>query len=174
MASVCKGSYILLVTLAQGSTIRAGSLPPSYFPAGSYAYVGSAMGGFEPRLKHHLGAGKKHHWHIDYLLERASIIGVILCQTEARVECTIAQALSRQFEGIPGFGSSDCRCPSHLFLSPDAHRMEQAALEIVNSLAAARRIHRLYPDYSEEGESPPFRLGQITEHCSQLSSHGSG
>jgi Uri superfamily endonuclease len=174
MASACKGSYILLVSLAKGSTIKAGSLPLSYFPAGSYAYVGSAMSGFKPRLERHLRAGKKRHWHIDYLLERASITGIILCQTEARVECFIAQALSQQFEHVPSFGSSDCRCPSHLFLSADEHRMEQTILATVNSLPIDKRIHRLRPDYSGEGGSPPLRLEQITEHCSHLSSHGSG
>jgi Uri superfamily endonuclease len=174
MTGTGKGSYILLVSLAEGSTIKVGSLPHSYFPAGSYAYVGSAMGGFKPRLERHLRARKKGHWHIDYLLERASITGIILCQTEARVECAIARALSGQFEGVPGFGSSDCRCPSHLFRSADGRGMEQAVLAVVNSLPAAKRVHRLRPDYSGEGESPSLRLVQITEHCSHLSSQGSG
>jgi len=146
MAYGGKGIYTLLMTLAEGSTIKAGSLPDTYFPAGSYAYVGSAMGGFKTRLGRHLRANKKLHWHIDYLLERANITGIILCQTEARVECVIAQALSRQFEGIPGFGASDCRCPSHLFLSADAHRMEQATLVIVDSLPIDKRIYWLRPE----------------------------
>jgi len=174
MPGARKGSYILLVSLAEGSTIKAGSLPHSYFPAGSYAYVGSAMGGFKPRLERHLRANKKLHWHIDYLLERAGITSIILCQTEARVECVIAQALNGQFECVPGFGASDCRCPSHLFLSADGRQMEQTILAIVNSLPAAKRIHRLHPDYSGEGEWLSLRLAQITEHCSHLPSHGSG
>jgi Uri superfamily endonuclease len=150
MAGVWKGSYILLISLPQGSTIKAGSLPYSYFPAGSYAYVGSAMGGFKPRLKRHLRAEKMCHWHIDYLLERASITGIILCQTTARVECVIAQALRQQFEYVPGFGSSDCRCPSHLFHSADERQTEQAILAVVNSLPVDKRVHRLRPDYSGE------------------------
>ena len=155
MTGTGKGSYILLISLAEGGTIKAGSLPPSYFPAGSYTYVGSAMSGFKPRLKRHLRAEKKRHWHIDYLLERASITGIILCQTGDRVECVIAQALSRQFEGVPGFGSSDCRCPSHLFRSADGRRMEPTILAVLNSLPAAKRIRRLRPITRAKGGRHP-------------------
>jgi Uri superfamily endonuclease len=143
MTGTWRGSYILLISLSQGSTIKAGGLPPSYFPAASYAYVGSAMGGFKARLARHLRAEKRRHWHIDYLLERAGITGLILCQTEARVECAIARTLSGQFTSVPGFGSSDCRCPSHLFLSTDGRGLEQAVLAAANSLPVAKRIHRL-------------------------------
>jgi Uri superfamily endonuclease len=156
MTSTGKGSYILLISLAEGGTIKAGSLPPSYFPAGSYAYVGSAMGGFKSRLERHLRAEKRRHWHIDYLLERASISGIILCQTEARVECAIARALSGQFEGVPGFGSSDCRCPSHLFRSADGRRMEPAVLAVLNSLPVDKRIRRLRPITRAKGSRHPY------------------
>jgi len=77
------------------------------------------MGGFKSRLNRHLRSNKKPHWHIDYLLQKASISEIILCETNDRVECTIAQALSRQFDSIPGFGSSDCKCRSHLFFATD-------------------------------------------------------
>ena len=90
------------------------------------------------------------------------------------MECVIAQALSGQFECVPGFGASDCRCPSHLFLSADGRQMEQTILATVNSLPVDKRIHRLHPDYSGEGEWLSLRLAQITEHCSHLPSHGSG
>jgi Uri superfamily endonuclease len=173
MTGTRRGSYILLMLLSQGSTIQAGSLPPGYFPAASYAYVGSAMGGFKSRLARHLRAEKKRHWHIDYLLERADITGLILCQTEARVECAIARALSGQLASVPGFGASDCRCPSHLFLSTDGRGLEQAVLTVVNALPIAKRIHRLRPDYSGGEGRPPFRLAQTAEHCSHRPSHGS-
>ena len=114
-----KGSYILLSRLPEEQTITIGRLKAIRFPGGYYAYVGSAMGGFRSRLKHHLRDNKKPHWHIDYLLKKASLISLILCETTDRSECAIAQALSRQFGSIPGFGSSDCKCPSHLFLDND-------------------------------------------------------
>ena len=114
-----KGSYILLIELPEGQTIEVGIRQAICFPRGYYAYVGSAMGGFKSRLNRHLKSNKKPHWHIDYLLEKASISEIILCETNDRVECTIAQALNSQFDSIPGFGSSDCKCRSHLFFATD-------------------------------------------------------
>ncbi len=127
-----KGSYVLLIQLPEEQTITIGSLKPIRFHGGYYAYVGSAMGGVKSRLSRHLRTNKKPYWHIDYLLEKASIHDAIICETEDRVECTIAQALSRQFDSIHGFGSSDCKCQSHLFLAAD--EMKPTILAILNQL----------------------------------------
>lgn len=135
-----KGSYILLIPLPKGQMIKAGSLSEIYFSSGCYAYVGSAMGGFKSRLKRHRQKNKRLHWHIDYLLERADTSGIILFETEARAECVIAQALSSQFDDVPGFGASDCRCRSHLFHSPDESQMKPIILSILNSLAMDKKI----------------------------------
>jgi Uri superfamily endonuclease len=116
-ADNAKGSYILLIKLPEETTIAAGRLGPVLFRRGHYAYVGSALGGLKQRLDRHLRAEKKLHWHIDYLLEKARIDGIVTCETDERTECAIANALSEQFESVPGFGSSDCRCHSHLFFS---------------------------------------------------------
>jgi len=113
-----RGSYILLVELPEGRTIAVGSRQDIHFPRGYYAYVGSAMNGFKSRLGHHFKEPRRPHWHIDYLLQKASVGGIILLETEERIECTVAQVLNQQFDSIPGFGSSDCRCPSHLFFAP--------------------------------------------------------
>jgi len=129
-----KGSYVLLIQLLEEQTIIIGSLKAVRFSSGYYAYVGSAMGGFKSRLSHHLQGNKKPHWHIDYLLQKAKVTSVILCQTKQRVECTIAQALSHQFDSIPGFGSSDCQCNSHLFFAADVRQMESTILATLNSL----------------------------------------
>jgi len=128
------GSYILLIRLPKKETIVIGKLPVRSFYRGYYAYVGSAMRGFKARLDHHLKENKNHHWHIDYLLQKASITGVIICQTEYRVECTIAQALKRQFDTIPGFGSSDCRCSSHLFFSANKKKMQSTIIVTIEGL----------------------------------------
>ena len=125
-----KGSYVILIKLLKTQTITIGSRQVLHFPHGHYAYVGSAMGGFKSRLNRHLKSNKKPHWHIDYLLEKASITGLILCETNDRAECSIAQALQHQFDSIAGFGSSDCRCRSHLFFSPNEMKSAiMAALE---------------------------------------------
>ncbi len=127
-----KGSYILLIKLPTEQTIRIGSLNSIQFPRGYYAYVGSAMSGFKSRLRHHLKENKRLHWHIDYLLQKTSFNSLILCETNDRTECAVAQALSHQFDSIPGFGSSDCKCPSHLFFT--ANEMESTILAILNRL----------------------------------------
>ncbi|GAH63494.1 unnamed protein product, partial [marine sediment metagenome] len=79
------GSYILLTQLPEQQTIEVGSLEAIHFPHGCYAYVGSAMGGFKSRLSRHLQGNKRPRWHIDYLLQKASVSGIILYQTKDRV-----------------------------------------------------------------------------------------
>ncbi len=133
-----KGSYVLLVELPEEQTITTGSLKAVYFPGGYYAYVGSAMGGFKSRLNRHLKSNKKPHWHIDYLLEKASIVDIILYETKDRAECPIAQALSCRFDSIPGFGSSDCKCRSHLFFATD--KMKPTIMATLNSLSMEPRL----------------------------------
>ena len=133
-----KGSYVILIQLPEEQTITIGSLKAIYFPRGYYAYVGSAMGGFKSRLNRHLKSNKKPHWHIDYLLEKASISEIILCETKDRAECAVAQALSRQFDSIPGFGSSDCKCRSHLFFATD--KMKPTIMATLSSLSMQPRL----------------------------------
>jgi Uri superfamily endonuclease len=112
---VIKGSYILLLELPQDENIGVGSLGHILLPQASYAYVGSAMNGLEGRISHHLKTKKRLHWHIDYLREKATILEVALFPGCKRIECLLAFNLSRHFPSVPGFGSSDCRCSSHLF-----------------------------------------------------------
>jgi len=135
-----KGSYVILIRLPKAQTITIGSLSDVYFPRGYYAYVGSALGGVESRLSHHLSRTKKRHWHIDYLLQKASITDIIIGESEGRVECAIAQALSAQFDAIPGFGSSDCRCPSHLFFAVEGKPMKSAIMKTLELLSIKPRL----------------------------------
>ena len=137
-----KGSYILLIKLARGKDILIGKLGYIHFPKAFYAYVGSAMNGFKARLAHHLKDSKKPHWHIDYLLKEADLVDIILCPSEPfaschserseeshgtqgrlRMECFLAQALAREFQSIPNFGSSDCKCKSHLYFTNDKGKL---------------------------------------------------
>ena len=55
-----KGSYILLIELAAEKNVLIGKLGYIFFPKAFYAYVGSAMNGFEARLAHYLKDNKKH------------------------------------------------------------------------------------------------------------------
>jgi len=110
-----KGSYILLLELDESQYISVGRLGILHFAKGFYGYVGSALNGIEARVKRHFGLNKKHHWHIDYLLDWADIYEAILIPGEGRLECTLAWALNEELHCIRCFGSSDCRCPGHLF-----------------------------------------------------------
>ena len=136
MSSQMKGSYVLLIRLAEGGVITVGKLGDILFLPGYYVYVGSAMGGVEARVNRHLREDKKRHWHIDYLLEKASIIGIGICETEDRTECTMAQVLDYEFDAIPGFGCSDCQCRSHLFFATGKEQMKIAIKTTIESLAA--------------------------------------
>ncbi len=127
-----KGSYILLIEQPEEQTITVGSREALHFPCGYYAYAGSAMGGLGARLSHHFRTNKKPRWHIDYLLQKASISSVITCETEEKTECAIARALRHRFNSIPGFGASDCKCPSHLFFA--AEEMRATIMAVLYSL----------------------------------------
>ena len=132
-----RGSYVLLMKLPEGQTITVGSLLGICFSSGFYAYVGSAMSGLKSRLGYHLKKSKKRHWHIDYLLEKATIVDISVCETRERSECVIARALSSQFDSIPNFGSSDCRCRSHLFFNTDEGQMRAGIKAAIASLAVS-------------------------------------
>lgn len=110
-----KGSYILVIELKKDKTIQIGTLGKIHFKKGFYAYVGSALNGLEQRINRHLRKIKKKHWHIDYFLDFAEVVDVFYKENETREECKIAKMLGNQLVSIPGFGSSDCRCKSHLF-----------------------------------------------------------
>lgn len=112
-----RGIYILFVSIDKKKEIRIGSLGKLVFEKGLYAYVGSAQNNLEKRIARHFKKRKRVFWHIDYLLsdEHVKIISVFFREAPKSEECHIARALSNLYEYVKGFGSSDCKCPSHLF-----------------------------------------------------------
>jgi Uri superfamily endonuclease len=121
------GTYVLALWLERAQAIRVGRLGDVVFPAGWYLYIGSALGpgGLAARLARHLAridTGKRAHWHVDYLRERAVWAGAWGRASTLRLECEWAGALrTRPGARIvaPGFGASDCRCPAHLVHLPE-------------------------------------------------------
>ena len=87
---------------------------------GLYVYVGSAFGpgGLAARIQHHRQTAANPHWHIDYLRAICGLVEVWFTTSTIRREHSWANALA-QMPGagvpMPGFGSSDCDCESHLF-----------------------------------------------------------
>lgn len=116
------GTYVLALWLKAPADISIGRLGVFRFPAGWYLYTGSAFGpgGLRARLARHqrrFASGKRAHWHVDYLRERAVWGGAWCSSAARRLECTWAAALQRLPGArivVPGFGASDCRCLSHL------------------------------------------------------------
>ena len=111
------GVYHLVLRLPRETRIRVGRLGTARFGAGYYVYTGSAMNGLEARVARHQRRRKSLRWHIDYLLQKAEIAAVELIPTRRRLECArnrVILSLPGATIPVPGFGSSDCRCRSHL------------------------------------------------------------
>ena len=114
---MAKGIYQLLIYLPKNASIVIGRKGKFKFPTGYYIYTGSARNGLEKRIERHLKKSKKHFWHIDYLLDFASIKKVFLFANAKYDECGLnLKTLKRPGAKIimPKFGSSDCGCPTHL------------------------------------------------------------
>ncbi|MFW9818759.1 MAG: DUF123 domain-containing protein [Candidatus Thorarchaeota archaeon] len=120
-----KGSYILALYIDGDIQIEVGALGLIIFKKGFYFYIGSAMGEYGSstllnRVKRHFLSKneKKIHWHIDYLLAdlHTIIIKIYLIPSKYPLECIIAREFPKICDNsIKNFGSSDCKCISHLF-----------------------------------------------------------
>ncbi len=113
-----KGIYILFLRIVDDARIRVGGLGELELKKGLYAYVGSAQNNLEKRITRHRSREKRLRWHIDYLTadSRVRVEGAYVYELPREYECKVAAFLARTSQKvIKGFGSSDCRCPSHLF-----------------------------------------------------------
>lgn len=111
------GAYQLILEMPARVTVDIGALGPRDFEPGLYVYTGRAVRGLQARLLRHLRKDKRLRWHIDYVLQRAVIGGIVLFPGRAADECSINRRTERAFHArvpVPGFGSSDCRCSAHL------------------------------------------------------------
>jgi len=112
-----KGIYVLVVSVERNINVKVGKLGSLRFERGLYAYVGSAQNNLQKRVRRHLGREKKKFWHIDFLLDNlhVKVLQVFYRNVERFEECRIAKELGKEGVAVPDFGSSDCRCKSHLF-----------------------------------------------------------
>ncbi len=143
------GTYALLLRLQAPIELRVGRLGQIHFESPFYLYFGSAFGpgGLRARVAHHLHPARRAHWHIDYLRQVAEVVGAWYTCDAVRLECTWANAAStlRGVSPVPRFGSSDCRCHTHLL-----------AVNRLPSLPAFRRqLNALRPGRA-------LKLGAIT------------
>ncbi|MCG8401132.1 MAG: GIY-YIG nuclease family protein [Firmicutes bacterium] len=114
------GTYVLILQAKKSVSLQIGKLGLMTVQPGNYVYIGSAFGpgGVRGRLNHHLTGGTKPHWHIDYLRQAADVIQVWYVYCSTRYEHKWAEIFG-SYPGasvpMPGFGSSDCKCSTHLF-----------------------------------------------------------
>jgi len=135
------GSYALVLRLPSRRKIQVGKLGLVEFPRGNYIYFGSPLGGLDARVARHLGNDKKLHWHADYLSAEVPWEYAWQLADGRRWECVWAAA-AMATPGVdlpaPGFGSSDCRCRSHLAGVNNAKEVR----ELLGSLTPAPRRSR--------------------------------
>lgn len=120
MIPAASGTYALLLSCPRARTLRIGRLGDHRVPRGWYIYVGSAFGpgGLQSRCRRHLRPLNRRHWHIDYLRPAAFLTGLWFTTDPVPREHQWSEMivdLPGASVPVPGFGSSDCRCRSHLF-----------------------------------------------------------
>jgi sugar fermentation stimulation protein A len=138
--AIDSGSYMLILHLLDDVTISVGNLGQVLFPRGFYIYVGSAKKNLTKRMERHLRKRKKFFWHIDYLRDHAERCMALPIRSSISLEHEIAFAMNRIADwSIPGFGSSDCSCETHLFAMHDNPVHSQAFIDVLQYF----RIDRL-------------------------------
>ena len=152
-----KGSYILVIDLPESVNLEVGRLGTFEFPAGLYLYCGSAMNGLEGRIRRHLRQDKKRHWHVDYLTAEAKVTEVWWLTSNERWECRWAEAIASMGgeEVARGFGSSDCRCPTHLLRLNNEANLNKARMDVFRASATSR--HGVWV-VDEKQNSQSFKL----------------
>ena len=132
------GTYAVLFRVPSDVEIQAGALGKQHFAAGWYVYVGKAGKGLGARVARHRTRRKRLRWHVDYLSSRFP--GVWSYVIRGRdCECGLATAL----RGIgafwvPGFGASDCKCPSHLIFFRGDPRLNPGFVRVLEGFRAGR------------------------------------
>ena len=148
MVKFPSGTYALVLTSTEATSIPIGKLGSLQLQPGFYVYVGSAHGpgGLCARLAHHLEPSDRPHWHIDYLRAHANPEEVWYCYDRIPWEYRWAYCLGTlPGASIPlaGFGASDCACESHLYF----FKGSPARMVFARRLATFDRTHppaRLY------------------------------
>lgn len=129
------GTYIVVLKSEQAKTIQIGKLAQLNIQKGYYVYIGSAMGpgGVTARLKHHRKVSTRPHWHLDYLRAETAFYNAYALHSPERKECGWAAVMAKTeavSEPMKGFGSSDCKCNTHLFYFSSSVKMASAIRQI--------------------------------------------
>jgi len=114
------GLYVLVLDLKRPTNLAVGRLGRLAFNPGLYGYVGSAFGpgGLTARIGRHVRGGSTCRWHVDYLRQAAVPAEVWIGLAPRCREhdwALLLGGLAGAAPVAPGFGTSDCRCATHLF-----------------------------------------------------------
>ncbi|MDD1639252.1 MAG: DUF123 domain-containing protein [Methanomicrobiales archaeon] len=133
------GIYCLLLENGPAD-VAVGSLGSLRFRRGWHLYVGSALGpgGLARVERHHRlyrDRDRLPRWHIDHLLLSSEfrLRAVVSAETGEDLECRLAETVGPPF--VPGFGCSDCTCPSHLF-----YRQARPESEVVRAFRSLELV----------------------------------
>ncbi len=138
------GAYLLLIKMDDEVKITAGSLAQAALKRGYYVYVGSASRNLSKRVDRHTRKKKKKRWHIDYLIEKATRVKPVPVISSDKLECELAGRLSDIADcPVKGFGSSDCRCPAHLFYFTENPLEDPLFIELIQYYRIRRLEHKL-------------------------------
>jgi len=129
-----RGTYILVTYLGKDLKIKIGKLGIIDFLKGYHCYVGSAFGkivNLQNRIRRHkkLNKEKKGNlkWHIDYFLVSPNVSIKKIITFNKKIECKISKELEKNSnKTIFGFGSSDCKCNSHLHYFKNLRSLRKA------------------------------------------------
>jgi len=139
------GSYMMIMRLPRARVIEAGGLGRVRLERGFYIYVGSARRNLTARVARHKRKRKRMRWHVDYLRDVCDVSAALPVRTRDDIECELAGAVAGLYPApVPGFGSSDCRCASHLFHSREDPLDSPAFHEVL-------RHYRMERYFSDDG-----------------------
>ena len=129
--SMVNGIYVLVVSVSKDINVNVRALGGVNFEKGLYAYVGSAQNNLEKRIERYLRKIKQEFWHIDYLLDYANVevLKVFYKKAGKSEECKVANKIGERCVSTKGFGSSDCKCRSHLFKLKDCQFLREFMFE---------------------------------------------
>ncbi len=140
------GGYALLLRANRRRTVRIGRLGQLAVQPGCYVYVGSALGpgGVRARVGHHVHITQRPHWHIDYLRRAAALQHVWYSYDSVRREHAWADIFAHLPDAsipLPGFGASDCACPTHLYFFPRQPRLDTFRRRLRAAMPNPRAFH---------------------------------
>jgi sugar fermentation stimulation protein A len=138
---VDSGVYIAVFRVDRRLRTRVGHLGGCTFKRDVYLYVGSAQRNLRARLARHARRDKPLRWHIDFLSAQAIMLGAAMYPGPKSRECELADWLrGRLATAIPRFGSSDCRCPGHLFYARSRRRAEAGLADLGHQLVPTAEL----------------------------------